>query len=115
MKNDIYEIAQWYDRFIENVIQISMEAEQQIKKLHGTEVADEIALDFCEIGLFYAEKLLDYNWITQKQFLMVKELEEMLDIMSKNKNLWNNKALLESKEWYKCRKLGKLLLNTLNQ
>ncbi|WMJ23150.1 hypothetical protein RBG61_00395 [Paludicola sp. MB14-C6] len=113
MKNDIDEIAQWYDRFIENVIQISMEAEQQIQKLHGTEVADEVALDFCEIGLVYAKKLLDCEWITHEQYLLAENIAKKLDLMTQKQELWNEKALLTSIEWEECRIMGKKLLDTL--
>lgn len=56
-ENDIDEIMQWYDRFIEVVRQLSMNADEQLQKLRGTVVTDEIATVFTEIGLPYAQKL----------------------------------------------------------
>lgn len=50
-ERDIDEIMQWYDNFTEIVRQLSMSAEEQIQKLEGTVVTDEIASDFSEIGM----------------------------------------------------------------
>ena len=57
-ENDIDTIMQWYDRFTEIVRQLSMDADEQLQKLNGTVVTDEIALDYSEIGMLYAQKLL---------------------------------------------------------
>ena len=65
---DIDKIMQEYDAFVEIVRQISVSAEEQIQKLKGTVVTDEIATDFSEIGVPYARNLLVYGWITQEQF-----------------------------------------------
>lgn len=112
-ENDIDEIMQWYDRFIEVVRQLSMNADEQLQKLRGTVVTDEIATDFTEIGLPYAQKLLYNGWITQEQFNHVEEIEKMLEQMTQNKELWNDEALLNSPDWEKCRKRGRILLKTL--
>lgn len=50
MGKDIEELMQCYDRFVDIVKQISMNANEQIVKLKGTIVADELANDFSEIG-----------------------------------------------------------------
>lgn len=65
MNADIDEIVQWYDRFLENIKQIAEDAEKQIQRLKGTAIADEIANDFSEIGMFYAKKLMECEWITK--------------------------------------------------
>lgn len=113
MGKDIEEIIQCYDRFIDIVKQISMNAEEQIIKLKGTVVTDELASDFSEIGMMYAEELLENEWITQEQFMLAKSIDEMLDIMSRRKELWTEEALLNAKEWEECRKMGNLLLAML--
>ena len=56
MEKDIEEIMQCYDRFIDIVKQMSMTATEQIAKLKGTVVADELASDFSEIGMMYAKE-----------------------------------------------------------
>ena len=99
---DIDKIMQEYDAFVEIVRQISVSAEEQIQKLKGTVVTDEIATDF-----------LVYGWITQEQFSLVQDIEEKLNQMTQKKELWNNDALLSSIEWENCRKKGKDLLGTL--
>lgn len=54
---------QLYDSFIQIVKQLSVSAEEQIQKLRGTFVTDEIALDFSDTGMPYARELLEYGWI----------------------------------------------------
>lgn len=109
------EIMQWYDRFIESVRQIAMSAEEQIKKLDGTVITDEIALDFSDIGMNYAVKLLNCNWISQDKFVLAEKIEKKLGVMSSKKELWNNEALIKSKEWKECREMGKKLLDMLGE
>ena len=53
-ENEIDEVMQLYDNFVESVRQLSMSAKEQILKLEGTAVTDEIASDFSEIGMLYA-------------------------------------------------------------
>ena len=113
MEKDIEEIMQCYDRFTDIVKQLSMNAKEQIAKLKGTVVADELASDFCEIGMLYAKELLENEWITQEQYIIAKSIEEMLVSMSKRKELWTEYALLNAEEWEKCRKKGSLLLEML--
>lgn len=113
MEKDIKEIMQCYDRFIDIVKQMSMNAEEQIAKLKGTVVADELANDFSEIGMMCAKELLENDWITQEQYMFAKSIDEMLVSMSKRNELWTEEALLNAKEWEQCRKKGGLLLEML--
>lgn len=112
-ESNIDEIMQWYDNFTEIVRQLSMSAEEQIQKLKGTIVTDEIASDFSEIGMQYAQKLLSYGWITQEQFNIAQGIEKKLEEMTRKKELWNDDALSSAAEWDNCRKSGKKLLQTL--
>ena len=48
---DINEIIHIYDRFIEILEDFSMPQQEQIKKLQGTVVADELATGFSDILL----------------------------------------------------------------
>lgn len=113
MEKDIEEIMQYYDRFINIVKQMSMNAKEQITKLKGTVVADELASDFSEIGMIYAKELLKNEWITQEQYIIAKSIDEMLVSMSKKNQLWTEEALLNAEEWEQCRKKGRLLLEML--
>ena len=54
---DINKIIHIYDRFIEILEEFFMPPQEQIKKLQGTVVADELATDFSDIGFTYAELL----------------------------------------------------------
>ena len=68
MEKDIEEIVQCYDRFVDIVKEISMNAKEQIIKLKGTIIADELASDCSEIGMMYAKELLENEWLTQEQY-----------------------------------------------
>ena len=50
MGKDIEELMQCYDRFVDIVKQISMNANEQIVKLKGTIVADELAVSYTHLG-----------------------------------------------------------------
>ncbi len=113
MEKDIEEIMQCYDRFLDILKLMSMNAKEQIAKLKGTVVADELASDFSEIGLIYAKELLKFHWITQEQYIIAKSIDDMLVSMSKRKELWTEEALLKAEEWEECRKKGSLLLHML--
>lgn len=115
MEKDIEQVMQCYDRFLEIIEEISMSAKEQVSKLKGTVVADEIATDFSEIGMIYAKELLEYECITKEQFLIAKSIDESLNVMSQRKKLWNEDALLNAKEWEECRKKGKRLLLMLKK
>ncbi len=112
-ESNIDEIMQWYDNFTEIVRQLSASAEEQIQRLKGTVVTDEVASDFSEIGMQYAQKLLSYGWITQEQYNIAQGIEKKLEEMTQKKELWNNNALSSAAEWESCRKSGKELLHTL--
>ena len=113
LKKDIEEIVQCYDRFVDIVKEISMNAKEQIIKLKGTIIADELASDFSEIGMMYAKELLENEWLTQEQYTIAKSIDEMLVNMSERKELWSEEALFSAEEWEECRKKGKLLLEML--
>lgn len=113
MEKNIEEIMQCYDRFVDIIKQISMNAREQIVKLNGTIIADELASDFSEIGMMYAKELLENEWLTQEQYTIAKSIDEMLGAMSERKELWSEEALFSAEEWEECRKRGKLLLETL--
>lgn len=113
MEKEIDEIMQIYDRFIEIVKEISMDSEKQLQKLKGFVVTDEIANDFCEIGMMYAKELVEDKWITIEQFEMAKVIDNELSVMSRQKELWSDDALLNAQQWKSCREKGKALLATL--
>lgn len=112
---DIEEIVHFYERFIENVEQFSLEPQAQIEKLKKYVVADEIALDFSEIAKPYAIILYENEWITDEHVAVVYEIDEKLEAMSKDKTLWSESALLNSNEWRECRILGQKLLSLLKE
>lgn len=115
IEDNVDVIVQWYDRFIESVRQIAMSAEEQKKKLLGVVVTDEIASDFSDIGMVYAKKLLECEWITQEQFLLAESIDEKFNNMSKKKELWTEKALFTCNDWNSCREMGRKLLEMLEK
>lgn len=112
---DIDEILQWYNNFTGIIKQLSMSAGEQICKLQGTMVSDELATDFSEIGMPYARKLLSCEWISEEQFQLAEGINMKLKQMSEKKELWNDESLSCSPEWEECRKSGKELLSTLEK
>ena len=92
-----------------------MNAEEQKEKLSGFVATDEIASDFSDIGIVYAKKLLDCEWITQEQFMLAESIDKKFDEMSKKKELWTDNALLISEEWEICRKMGRELIRMLDK
>ena len=107
---NIDDIAQIYDRFIEILEEFSLTPYEQIEKLHGTVVADELATDFSEIGMVYAKLLKDNQWLTEEQYKLMESIDNTLNEMSKQKSFWSNKALVNSNEWASCRKKCEKLL-----
>ncbi len=107
---DVEELLIIYDRFVEIVKQTSLSAEQQIERLQGTVVTDEIADDFSEIGMQYADVLLENDWITMEQFLLAKAIDKLFEEMAENKELWSENALRNAPKWEECRKIGEQLL-----
>ncbi len=113
MTEDIEKLTTLYDRVIENLQEFSMPAEEQIKRLKGFPVADEIASDFSDITLNYAKELFENAWITLDQYQQFLAIDEKLDDMSKDKTLWCEEALRGASEWKKCREAGLELLISL--
>ncbi len=109
LEKDIEEVMQYYERFIDILKQMSMDANKQIAILQGTVVADELASDFSDIGMLYAKKLLESGWITKEQYIMAESIDRMLDEMSSKKELWTEEALFYAGEWKICRKQAGLL------
>ncbi|MEI5993264.1 hypothetical protein [Candidatus Enterococcus mansonii] len=113
MTEDIEKLTMLYNRVVENLQEFSMPAEEQIKKLKGFPVADEIASDFSDITLNYAKELFENDWITLVQYQKFLVIDEKLNDMSKDKSLWCEEALRNANEWKKCREAGTELLISL--
>lgn len=111
---EIEELILFYDRLIENVKQITLTASEQIDKLKGFAVADEIASDFSDIAKPYAIKLFENEWLSDEQLNIVNKIDEQLEQMSGNKELWTDEALTKSIEWQQCRELARELLKLLS-
>ena len=107
MEESIDELLLIYDRLIEILEQLSVNAEEQKQKLKGTVVTDELALDYSEIAMLYVKKLFKNHWISQEQLTLAQ--------MTKVENLWNEEALTSSLEWEKCRLMAQKLLKTLKE
>lgn len=59
------------------------------------------------------KRVIGKRWLTQEQYIIVKSIDEMLDIMSERNGLWTEAALLNAEEWDQCRKKARLLLEML--
>jgi len=112
---EVEELVQLYERLIENIEQLAMDAETQIEKLKGFSVADEIASDISDVAKPYAFILLKNEWMSPEQFKVFEDTDRKLEKVSDNKKLWTELALIESEEWEECRKQGRELLRLLKQ
>lgn len=89
-----------------------MPAKQQMEKLKGFVLTDELASDFSDIALQYAKILFDNGWLTKEQLDMFLVVDKKLEGMSNNEDLWSDEALETSIEWAECRERGKEILKT---
>jgi len=104
----------FYDRLIEYVKQITLTASEQIDKLKVFAVADEIVSDFSDIAKPYAVKLFKNRWLSDEQLDIVNKIDEQLEQMSSNRELWTDEALIKSIEWKQCRERARELLKLLS-
>lgn len=111
---DEHEASQCYDLLMEALEQLGQPADIQIQKLKGTDVTDELALDFCNIGMPAAKKLHKIDWVTQEGLQRLSLLFNKLNDMSKNKTLWTENALRNSAEWEECREKARDILKQLS-
>ncbi|WP_459480879.1 hypothetical protein [Clostridium saccharoperbutylacetonicum] len=109
-KNDL---LWFYKQMINAVELIKSDADIQINKLKGCCVTDEIALIFYNDVTHKAQILLDENLINKIQFDLITNINDKLEKMSKNKELWSDNELKSNEEWNECRKKGLELLSSL--
>lgn len=107
------EAEQCYDLLVGTLEQLGLPAEQQLQKLKGTDVADELALDFCNIGMPEAQKLYEIDWVTQEQLQTLSVLFDKLNDMGKTAALWTGDALRSSAEWETCREQARAVLRQI--
>ncbi|HAA6374994.1 TPA_asm: hypothetical protein GGB78_07360 [Listeria monocytogenes] len=101
-----------HKRIIGNLEEFSMPAKQQMEKLKGFVLTDELVSDFSDIALQYAKILFDHGWLTKEQLDMFLIVDKKLEGMSNNEDFWSDEALETSIEWAECRKQGKAILKT---
>ncbi len=113
MTLDVEKLLEIFNCFFAQLEQVALPAEKQIESIKVGIVTDEIALDFCEIGMPCAKQLYENHWITLEQYNLAEELYEKFDEMSDNKSLWNDEALSEALEWEACRQLARRMLENI--
>lgn len=111
-KNDL---LWFYRQMIKAVDLIKSDAESQINRLKGCHVTDEIALTFYNDATNSAKILLDENLISNTQYDLIININNELEIMSENKEIWTDDELKNNFEWEKCRKKGLELLMRLEE
>ncbi|HAB7637717.1 TPA_asm: hypothetical protein GYO99_08795 [Listeria monocytogenes] len=111
-EKDLEGLMLMHKRIIENLEEFSMPAKQQMEKLKGFVLTDELASDFSDITLQYAKILFDNGWLTKEQLDMFLVVDKKLEGMSNNEDLWSDEALETSIEWAECRERGKEILKT---
>ncbi|EDO1077096.1 hypothetical protein [Listeria monocytogenes] len=111
-EKDLEGLMLMHKRIIGNLEEFSMPAKQQMEKLKGFVLTDELVSDFSEIALQYAKILFDHGWLTKEQLDMFLIVDKKLEGMSNNEDFWSDEALETSIEWAECRKQGKAILKT---
>jgi len=106
------ELLKIYNQLLEIVKVVAMPAKEQLLKPLGC-VTDEIALDYCEIGMMYVKILFENGWFSDEQYSIAKDLEFQFDKMEEVENIWEYSMLESSKEWETCRRIAKKLLEML--
>ncbi|MDA9472900.1 hypothetical protein [Enterococcus sp. 5H] len=113
MTEDVDTLTMMHSRVIENLKNSILTPAEQVERLRGFQVTDEIASDFSDITVKYAKELSDSGWITPEQYEQFLEIDRDLEEMNKNKSLWNDEALKSAKEWEQFRKATSELLKSL--
>ncbi|MBK3696183.1 hypothetical protein JJD42_04900 [Listeria monocytogenes] len=111
-EKDLEGLMLMHKRIIGNLEEFSMPARQQMEKLKGFVLTDELVSDFSDIALQYAKILFDHGWLTKEQLDMFLIVDKKLEGMSNNEDFWSDEALETSIEWAECRKQGKAILKT---
>ncbi|HBL8339754.1 TPA: hypothetical protein LTU31_000896 [Listeria monocytogenes] len=111
-EKDLEGLMLMHKRIIGNLEEFSMPAKQQMEKLKGFVLTDELVSDFSDIALQYAKILFDRGWLTKEQLDMFLIVDKKLEGMSNNEDFWSDEALETSIEWAECRKQGKAILKT---
>ncbi|ENQ9296682.1 hypothetical protein ACERSL_000920 [Listeria monocytogenes] len=111
-EKDLEGLMLMHKRIIGNLEEFSMPAKQQMEKLKGFVLIDELVSDFSDIALQYAKILFDHGWLTKEQLDMFLIVDKKLEGMSNNEDFWSDEALETSIEWAECRKQGKAILKT---
>ncbi|EAC3454085.1 hypothetical protein ARX99_00795 [Listeria monocytogenes] len=109
-EKDLEGLMLMHKRIIGNLEEFSMPAKQQMEKLKGFVLTDELVSDFSDIALQYAKILFDHGWLTKEQLDMFLIVDKKLEGMSNNEDFWSDEALETSIEWAECRKQGKAIL-----
>ncbi|EAC5024518.1 hypothetical protein AR101_10685 [Listeria monocytogenes] len=111
-EKDLEGLMLMHKRIIGNLEEFSMPAKQQMEKLKGFVLTDELVSEFSDIALQYAKILFDHGWLTKEQLDMFLIVDKKLEGMSNNEDFWSDEALETSIEWAECRKQGKAILKT---
>ncbi|WP_149400619.1 hypothetical protein [Dictyobacter arantiisoli] len=77
-------------------------------------IPDEVALVFSDTWLF-SQKLIMDGFITHQQKVEIERLDNLLNEMSDNIQLWNLFSLETSDEWGKVRYLASNILTSLHK
>ena len=102
-----------YERMLKAVRLMQLSSEQQTKYL-GKISVDDIALTFDSDVTINANNFLKSNIITREQFDLIMKIDDKLEKMSDNKDIWAvNK--LDEVQWCECRAMARELLTKLEE
>lgn len=111
--SDIDDLVSIYDLFIKSLQLFSSSFKIQKEKYKYAVLSDELASDFSDIDMARMKILFENGWITKEQLKLGEKIDDFLEEMNKNKNLWTDEAVEKSLEWEQCRNMGIELLVSL--
>ena len=102
-----------YERMLKAVQLMQLSSEEQTKYL-GKSSVDDIALTFDSNVTIHANNFLKANIITSEQFDLIMKINDKLDKMSDDKDIWARDKLDEV-QWCECRVMARELLVKLKE
>lgn len=109
-------LQQKLDTLTQSVKALALNPDKQIGIFPNfVSVADELALNFSDAVLF-KDELKEAKILDSKQILLLREIDRILDIKSKNndRSFWSLEGLKNHPEWQEIRMLATKTLDLLN-
>lgn len=112
MKEENQQLTKKMEDLIQSIQLLAADYKTQVNSLpEFVHVPDELAIVYADCF----SVVIGLPDLTKQQRTKLKELNKILNKMSRNHGLWTLDALRESKEWKNIRKLATCLLKMFNR